>query len=496
MLRAVIRDGDPIESGVGKTYYSWLRLIENRSKLRDSIYDKIPLMTADNPTRYLRQNVLWSNIIANRKAIDASNIQKVHSIKKGSSDALLERQIGTALNLLFQENRFRHLMSGPDMVGNVGTGTFDEAEALRQRLAWEEGAAERRRLDAEYGPMPTAEQQAEADRRQKRFAAFKNFMADDFTQSKKRFTEMFDGDEELADKALRKELKSKLPRFFKNSEASTKDLYKLSRVMDGIKGVAGTNNPYLLGAVAAGHILNAAEKIGKIQFEADKKVVKWGNARNLFGPMSDSFMGAALLAGIKDPDKMYAMHGNLVSTFGSAENAASVATSIKDLPPIARMAVAKEYGWSADDMAVLDILAKTGRIGITEDRARIASVHEKQIGNTLMKSGGKGFIIIKDLLDRIADTDIYSSYFGNSEEVESWRKKFDTIQDRANAPSSPGAGQSGGSVSNTSNNVSWNIGTINLEADNPEEMIEQLQRKVGSGNHTDILAGIDSREVA
>jgi hypothetical protein len=321
-------------------------------------------------------------------------------------------------------------------------------------------------------------------------------MADDFTQSKKRFAEMFDGDEELADKALRKELKSKLPRFFKNSEASTKDLHKLSRVMVGIKGVAGTNNPYALGATIAQSVLAAAGIVGKIQYEADKKVAKWGNAKNLFGPMSDSFMGAALLAGIKDPDKMYAMHGSLVSTFGSARNAARVAESIKDLPPIARMAVAKEYGWSADDMAVLDIFAKTGRIGITEDRARIASVHEKQIGNTLMRSGSKGFIVIKNLLDRIVDTDIYSSYFGNGEEVESWKKKFGTTQDRANALSSPDSGQSGGSVSNTSNNVSWNIGTINLEADNPEEMIEQLQRKVSSGNSTDILAGLDSREVA
>jgi hypothetical protein len=389
-------------------------------------------------------------------------------------------------------------MSRPDEIKNAKPRTLSEAEKIFQRSAWaDEMAKEREGLDAEFvGPMPTAKQQAEADRRQKRFATFENFMADDFTKSKKHFTEMFDGDEELADKALRKELKSKLPRFFKNSEASTKDLHKLSRVMGGIKGVAGTNNPYALGATIAQSVLAAAGIVGKIQYEADKKVAKWGNAKNLFGPMSDSFMGAALLAGIKDPDKMYAMHGSLVSTFGSARNAARVAESIKDLPPIARMAVAKEYGWSADDMAVLDIFAKTGRIGITEDRARIASVHEKQIGNTLMRSGSKGFIIIKNLLDRIVDTDIYSSYFGNGEEVESWKKKFGTTQDRANAPSSPDSGQSGGSVSNTSNNVSWNIGTINLEADNPEEMIEQLQRKVSSGNSTDILAGLDSREVA
>lgn len=495
MLRAVIRDGDPIESGIGKTYYSWLRPIENRSKLRDSIYDKIPLMTADNPTRYLRQNVLWSNIIANRKAINASNIQKVHGVKKGNSYALLERQIGTVLNKLFEENRFRHIMSGSDVVGNVGTGTFDEAEALRQRLAWEEGAAERARADAVWGPQPTAEQQAEADRRQQRFAAFEDFMADDFTRSKKSFTEMFDGDEELADKALRKELKSKLPRFFKNSEASTKDLHRLSRVMGGIKGFAGTNNPYALGAAIAGSVLAAAGKVGKIQYEADKKVVKWGNARNLFGTMPTSFMDAALLAGIKDPDKMYAMHGSLVSTFGSASNAAKVAKSIKDMPPIARMAVAKDFGWSADDLAVLDILARTGRIGVTQDRARVATTHQKQIGTTLKESESKFFAATKGLLDSVTDTNIFSTYWSD-DKTEEWQKKFGVTQDRANSPSSPDAGSSSGSVSNTSNKVSWNIGTINLEADNPEEMIEQLQRKVGSGNHTDILAGIDSREVA
>lgn len=477
MLRAVIRDGDPIESGIGKTYYSWLRLIENRSKLRDSIYDKIPLMTADNPTRYLRQNVLWSNIIANRKAIDASNIQKAHSIKKGNSDALLERQIGTALDLLFQENKFRFLMSGPDEIKNANPRTLNEAEKIFQRAAWAD------------------ETQAEHDRRQKRFAAFEDFMADDFTKSKKHFTEMFNGDEELADKALRKELKSKLPRFFKNSEASTKDLHRLSRVMGGINGFARTNNPYLLGATVAGATLGIAGIIAEIQHKADKSVVKWDNARNLFGQMTKSFMDAALLAGIKDPDKMYAMHGGLVSTFGSASNAANVAKSIKDMPPIARMAVAKEYGLSADDMAILDILGRTGRIDITQDRARIATVHEKKIGAEIEKSKSKGFSAAKYLLDRVADTDIYSTYFGD-DKTEEWQKKFGVTQDRANSPSSPDAGSSSGSVSNTSNNVSWNIGTINLEADNPEEMIEQLQRKVGSGNHTDILAGIDSREVA
>ena len=206
--------------------------------------------------------------------------------------------------------------------------------------------------------------------------AFKYDMMSDYERQMHDLTKRYGGNKDRADAKIRQDALKKLPKFMaemlKGTKINTKALLGLSgnNVISKIAAhpIAG---PLAIAGVAAHWINNILDRADK----ANESIVGWQNAMNLYGKPSERFSNAAYLAGLKDPGKISKLYGQLTMAFGNADMAMSVLGSgVKNLPPIARIAIAKQLGLDEDVFAIMDIMS--GRL--SPDKARLTNAATKK----------------------------------------------------------------------------------------------------------------------
>ena len=239
---------------------------------------------------------------------------------------------------------------------------------------------------AEQEEAQNAKQNAKRKRRLSAKAQITYDLLDGYDQELHDLTKKYAGAPNAraaAEQKIRNDALKKLPKFMaemlKGTKISTKALMGLSRnsVISKLAAhpIAGT---LAIAGVAAHWINNILDKSDK----GNESVVGWQNAMNLYGKPSERFSNAAYLAGLKDPGKVSKLYGQLTMAFGNADMAMSVVGSgMKNLPPIARMAIAKQLGLDADVFAIMDIMS--GRLSPDKARLTNAATNKQAVWKSL-----------------------------------------------------------------------------------------------------------------
>ena len=108
--------------------------------------------------------------------------------------------------------------------------------------------------------------------------------------------------------------------------------------------------------------------------KANKSIVDWENAKNLFGTPPKEFIDIAKKANITDEGKQSELWGKLTMAFGNPFNLKYIGKDLSNAPSIVRMRFASKYGLSTEDMAAIDIMSQTSRgSSLANSRARIVS---------------------------------------------------------------------------------------------------------------------------
>lgn len=188
------------------------------------------------------------------------------------------------------------------------------------------------------------------------------------------------------------------PNFFKNSKMTAKEVKNIAKmikrwekapVFGQILKVAGKSPLGIEGTIGLA-TLTGLNWFAQNADKANKNVVQWKNMQNLSGKASDAFTAAAYYAGIDKPGEISKRFGIATLKYGDAEKFyRTMGANMANLPPIARMAIAKKLGWDETDVAIADIFS--GRIGFDETRDMNATRNMVSVGTTLGFATGSGF---------------------------------------------------------------------------------------------------------
>ena len=236
---------------------------------------------------------------------------------------------------------------------------------LRDRLRSFREATQR----SGFGRYAQAERASneEIDRRNKLAAEaesrFRYDTMDEFDQRMHDLTERYNGDTSKAEEVYKKTLQKELPAFFRNSKMSAKDM---NRLADAWGEFAQSNpmaarlakNPIMYGGLAAyGALLWGMGKSDA----ANKSVIAWGNARNIYGSGSSAFQRAAYMAGVEDPGAISRRLGKQAIRYGGSGNAESVyrefGSMMSGMTRDEKMYFAESIGFDDTDVAIAEMLA-------------------------------------------------------------------------------------------------------------------------------------------
>lgn len=210
----------------------------------------------------------------------------------------------------------------------------------------------------------------------------------DYQREREELTERYLGDQNLADaemnrradrrhrlaesrasirrKAERIDLAKRYPafkRFFLDSRNSTKDIHAMAGYLKGMSkipvvGEILTENPIVAGSLAAyGALLWGMGKSDA----ANKSVIAWSNARNIYGSGSSAFQRAAYMAGVEDPGAISRRLGKQAIRYGGTANAESVyrefGSIMSGMTRDEKMYFAESIGFDDTDVAIAEMLA-------------------------------------------------------------------------------------------------------------------------------------------
>ena len=188
------------------------------------------------------------------------------------------------------------------------------------------------------------------------------------------------------------------PNFFKNSKMTAKEVKNIAKmikrwekapIFGQILKVAGKSPLGVEGTVILA-ALTGLNWFAQNADRANKNMVQWKNMQNLSGKASDAFTAAAYYAGIDKPGEISKRFGIATLKYGDAEKFYRImGANMANLPPIARMAIAKKLGWDETDVAIADIFS--GRIGFDETRDMNVTRNMVSVGTTLGFATGSGF---------------------------------------------------------------------------------------------------------
>ena len=266
------------------------------------------------------------------------------------------------------------------------------------------------------------------------------------------------------------------------------------------------NNPGL--AIPAA-VYAAVVKAFAIADVNNQKVVDWGNKGNLYGTPSRRFAEAAYMAGLKDPGQISELYGKLTAKYGNADAVLeNIGSRTGKMSPLARMSIANSQGWNEQIMAIADIMSNNGHLRI--DRSRRVAANKAMIeaadtmgwnsssgwGDTAqslwwsipgMKSGAA-----RDAADfKHVSDDLHDFYFKQIDE------QIKSASDAAESANDYDAGRIGNKQTsagtNVSKSVAFNIGTLQVDAENSEQLIQSLMKEGAERDHLGIIEATDTR---
>lgn len=298
--------------------------------------------------------------------------------------------------------------------------------------------------------------------------AYRKDMLSDFDRRMEDLTERYGGDKNKAEDKYKKELSQNLPLFFRNSKMTAKQMFSISK---GLSVGSAIATP--IGA-AAGVAMHTIEKIISGADDANKRSVGLENLKNLYGGLSKNETHAALLAGMT-PEQALRAKGKLMMKYGPKpfEVLSGIASQAKDVSPQARTALAEKLGIDESLFAMADILGQTGRIDVgTEYRQTQAKVENEKIRGMYLRRSGSG--VINTIKGMAKD-----SWVARGSEAIKISNESSGVPNQTLVTPSEKSSSSG-------NQVSINIGTVDVSADNPEQLAYGLGAVASSHskNHT------------
>ena len=367
---------------------------------------------ADNKFASKKEIEFAKNILANQNAIRSSRFasltrgikrgsvsradeelyRKQATIRNASPDFSLMYRINQSLGIgrsrtvsqsdvlsAFTANPYRHKVeeairqsalarAASSFSGNedvVDEQLLERRMQLRDRLRSFREATQR----SGFGRYVQAERASNEDiDRRNRLAAeaesrFRYDTMDEFDQRMHDLTERYNGDTSKAEEVYKKTLQKELPAFFRNSKMSAKDM---NRLADAWGEFAESNpmaarlakNPIMYGGLAAyGALLWGMGKSDA----ANKSVIAWSNARNIYGSGSSAFQRAAYMAGVEDPGAISRRLGKQAIRYGGSANAESVyrefGSMMSGMTRDEKMYFAESIGFDDTDVAIAEMLA-------------------------------------------------------------------------------------------------------------------------------------------
>lgn len=293
---------------------------------------------------------------------------------------------------------------------------------------------------------------------------------------------------EAAENKIKNDALKRMPKFMaemlKGSNISTK---RLTQIAKNPLVARMAQHPIAAGVATAAVGAKFLSNILSKSDEGNRNIVSWQNAANLYGRPSKSFSDAAYLAGVKDPGKISKLYGQLTMSFGNADYAMSMlGGAMKNMPPIARMYLAKSLGLDEESVAIMDIIS--GRLS-TDKARRVNAATNKQavwkmlgysstgsFSDTLSAIGSDATFGLSDQLGARYSQDVINDAYSDriSKQVESAIGSYDEFK---RTPSAPSSSQS--STSNTSNVII--NGPVNLpNVRDVDGFIEELNNRATS----------------
>lgn len=302
-----------------------------------------------------------------------------------------------------------------------------------------------------------------------------------------------------------------------------KELPKISKNLEKAKKIPFighiAKNPFLFSGSAIAAII--AGYVNK-QNAANEKTTLWENAEMFFGKPTKSFSDAANKALITDPKAIASFWGKLSSKGYDPDAVLRVigkATTGK--PSVVKNAIASRFGLTPDEIVAAEFLA--GGIGESSSRKQARRLKQLEVEETRgFKSGaglterlrslllwlpGEKSLESRDMswltlgfeslfapsrvLRKTLDTKPVFDLFGN------WERQQRETEAAAESANDYDAGRIGNRQASTGTNVSksiaFNIGTLQVDAENSEQLIQSLMKEGAERDHLGIIEATDTR---
>ena len=188
------------------------------------------------------------------------------------------------------------------------------------------GAASADAMDRAEDVVRAEDERKRSEERLEGRRAFSYDMADDYTRMRHDLRGKYKSSA-LADAKIRQDALKKLPSWMKNlvdnSKLSTKFLFNMSKGLDHAKNIPFfgkmLSDPVTAGVAFGMGSIALMKATSERADEANKNIVSQMNARNVYGPVSQTFLKTAHLAGIQDPTKIQELWGKLTTKYGDAD---------------------------------------------------------------------------------------------------------------------------------------------------------------------------------
>lgn len=188
------------------------------------------------------------------------------------------------------------------------------------------GAASADSMDRAEDVVRAEDERKRSEERLEGRRAFAYDTADDYTKMRHDLRDKYKSSA-LADAKIRSDALKKLPNWMKNlvdnSKLSTKFLFNMSKGLDHAKKIPFLgkmlSDPVTAGVALGMGSLALIKATSERSDDANKNIVSQMNARNVYGPVSQTFLKTAHLAGIQDPTKIQELWGKLTTKYGDAD---------------------------------------------------------------------------------------------------------------------------------------------------------------------------------
>ena len=284
-----------------------------------------------------------------------------------------------------------------------------------------------------------------------------------------------------ADLAFRQRLLKDLPSFFKDSKLSTKQLVSIQKSLSALKSTPIIGRT--LGKMVANPVsgisamaLAGIASVFNVSDRANKSVISWKNAANLYGIPNKKFANAALLAGLNSPKDIMELYGKLTEQYGDPEAVLSAfGDMFAGMGKREKTLVAKNLGLDPTTVALIDILSGS----LTPDKTRTTTALRTKVENTKefgFRTGGTIGQFIQSLwlsvMGGAQARDASKLKYVEEGVEENFNKIFDDMKER----------QGDTSMTSSTRNSAIYITNMNVATNDPKAFSEALEGMAEDNN--------------